>query len=989
MWKVCLSVGSRSLSLVAALLLFSGAIPLAASERYEGRPIVSVAFVPPEQPLPSAELTRLVAFSPGDAYKAAAIRDAIQHLFATGRYADVAVDASTAGDGVAVRFLTTENYFVGRVSAEGSPDPPNPGQVVAASKLQLGSEFSRNDLRQAVENIQARLRANGLYHASVVSATSLNQDIEQINIDFSINPGARAQFESVKIEGDPARPAAAVIRSTKWRRPFGLFGWRPVTENRLQTGVENVREYYQKHDRLLAHVTLSGLNYNDEANTVIPTLTIDPGPVVKVNTAGAKMSRGKLRQLLPIFQERSVDRSLLVEGSRNLVEYFQSQGYFDVNVDFKYLPQESGGEQIIEYTIDKQQRHKLANVEITGNRYFDGSTIRERMYITPATFFRFPHGRYSERYLAKDIDSVEDLYRSNGFRNVRVTSKVQDDYRGHSGELGVQLLIEEGPQWRVNTLKLTGVEAGDRDYLTSLLHSTAGQPFSEFNIATDRDAVLSYYYNNGFPNATFDWVRTAAAEPYRVDLEYIVKPGQRQFVRRVIINGLSTTDPDLVNQRININPGDPLSQVRISDGQRRLYDLGIFAKVETAVQNPEGLEDNKYVLYQFEEARRYSINIGFGAEVARIGGGVTTFDAPAGAAGFSPRVSLGVSRLNFLGLGHTVSAQTRVSTLQKRGLITYFAPQFQGSDKLNLTFTALFDDSRDVRTFAARRLEGSIQLGQKVTRATTLQYRLTYRDVFVDPNSVKINQQLIPLLSQSVRVGQISTTFIQDRRDDPTDAHKGIYNTIDFGLSLKPFGSQTSFARVVFRNASYHRLNREWTFARSTNFGFIDRLGGLPEIPLPERFFSGGASTHRGFPDNQAGPRDPITGFPLGGTAVLMNTFELRFPLIGDNVGGVLFHDAGNVYSDVGDISLRVHQRNLNDFNYMVHAFGFGIRYRTPVGPIRADFALSPNAPRFFGFQGDRESLFTCSAPGSVTPCVSVAQRINVFQFHFSLGQAF
>jgi outer membrane protein assembly factor BamA len=121
----------------------------------------------------------------------------------------------------------------------------------------------------------------------------------------------------------------------------------------------------------------------------------------------------------------------------------------------------------------------------------------------------------------------------------------------------------------------------------------------------------------------------------------------------------------------------------------------------------------------------------------------------------------------------------------------------------------------------------------------------------------------------------------------------------------------------------------------------------------------------------------------------LLASHELRFPLIGDNIGGVFFHDAGNVYSSVGDISFRVSQRDLRDFDYMVHAVGFGIRYRTPIGPIRVDLAYGPNTPRFFGFTGSREELLTCSAPGSVTPCKSNVQRINVFQFHFSLGQAF
>ena len=392
---------------------------------------------------------------------------------------------------------------------------------------------------------------------------------------------------------------------------------------------------------------------------------------------------------------------------------------------------------------------------------------------------------------------------------------------------------------------------------------------------------------------------------------------------------------------------------------------------------------------QVEEALRYSMNFGFGAEVGRIGGGVTTFDAPAGTGAFSPRVSFGVSRLNFLGLGQTLSLQSRFSNFQQRGLISYFAPQFKGHENLNLTLTTLVDHSADVRTYDSRRIEESIQLAQKFSRANTVQYRFTYRNVFVDPASVAITPALIPIFAQSVRVGQLGLTFLQDRRDDPTDARRGMYNSVDLGLSVPAFGSETDFARLNVQNSTYHRINRDLTFARTTSFGWIHRLGGPAEIPLPERYFSGGASSQRAFADNQAGPRDPNTGFPIGGTALLMNSFELRFPLIGDNVGGVLFHDAGNVYTDIKSISFRFGQRDVKDFDYMVHGIGFGIRYRTPLGPVRVDLSLSPNSPRFVGYQGSEQELLTCSAPGSTIPCQTTRQRISVFQFHFSLGQAF
>ena len=142
----------------------------------------------------------------------------------------------------------------------------------------------------------------------------------------------------------------------------------------------------------------------------------------------------------------------------------------------------------------------------------------------------------------------------------------------------------------------------------------------------------------------------------------------------------------------------------------------------------------------------------------------------------------------------------------------------------------------------------------------------------------------------------------------------------------------------------------------------------------------------RGFPQNEAGPRDPLTGFPLGGSALLFNSAELRFPLFTSDIGGILFEDAGNIYSSLSNISFRVDQRGSSDFNYMVHAVGFGIRYRTPIGPLRLDLAYSLNPPRFNGYPGNYSQLVACS---QASTCQASPQQISHFQFFFSIGQAF
>lgn len=952
----------------------------AAVDEYQGKPIGSVQFDPQRQPLTLDQLRAMLPVHPGEPLRASDVRDAIQRLYVTGEYNDIAVDATLANGRVTLTFLTKPKYFVGRIGVTAVPDPPNRGELVVATRLQLGSEYSEEETKRAVDHLVDVLRHNGFYNADIQPQTRLDDTTQQALIDFNIRPAKRARYGGVIATGRTERSLESIIKSTRWRRPLGWFGWRPVSESRTQSGADNVRAWYPKHDRLLAKVTLSKIDFHSATNTITPELAIDSGPEVDVRVRGAKLSAGKMRSLLPIYEERSVDKDLLVEGTRDLAAYFQSQGYFDAAVTYNIaLPPD--GSELIDYIVDRGIRHKIVKLEVQGNHFFDKDTLRERMTVIPASLLRYRHGRYSRQYLERDLDSIRDLYRGNGFRDVDVTSREVDDYQGKAGDIAIFIQIKEGPQWFVSSLDMTGVPEADRGPLRALLHSTAGQAYSDLNVATDRDAILDYYYNLGYPAAKFEFTATPAAQPNHVDLKFLVTPGERAYVRDVLVTGLERTRLDLVRDRISLKPGDPLSQNQITGSQRRLYDLGIFARVNAAIQNPDGEEPTKYVLYSLEEAGRYLTNIGFGAEIGRIGGGTTSLNSPAGTTGFSPRLTLGVSRLNFLGLGHTVSLQSLVSTLEQRVLANYLAPQFEGNPNLNLQFSGLFDLSHDVRTFSSRREEGSVQLGQKLSRANTLQYRFTYRKVNIIGKPL-ITPELIPLLSQPVRVGFLSATFIQDRRDDPLDAHHGIYTTVDFAVANAAFGSQTGFGRLIAQNATYYSLTKNLVLARSTTFGVIERYAGLAEIPLAERFFAGGALSDRAFPDFQAGPRDLETGFPIGGTAQLFNSVELRFPLLGDNLGGVLFNDMGNVYSSLSKVSLRFHQHGRQDFDYGVQGFGFGIRYRTPIGPIRGDFSLSPNSPRFFGFKGTTDQLLFGGGQ-------QVVQRINIFQFHFSLGQAF
>lgn len=981
---------------VLFLLFLAHQAPLRAQYRgFEGRIVKNIQFDPVLQPLEPGELHEILPLKIGQPLQIETIRDSIDRLFRSGRYADIQVDAEPFQDGVLVRFITKAGWFIGDVQVRGKiSSPPNIGQLENATGLDLGQPYAEAKIAEAQAAQQHLLEQNGLYQSSIrpYFDWESGRDYQQVNLHFDITSGPRAVFSAPVLTGDIKMDSGRVLVATRFRR-WIIHTWKPVTETRVRQGIDGVRSLYLKEGRLEAKVSLDSMAYDRPTNSATPTLRIDAGPFIRVNAVGAAISQRKLRRYVPIFEEHTVDRDLLTEGARNLRDYLQASGYYDAEVEFKeqrVINDQAG----IDYLVNSGPRHKLVYIQIDGNRFFTSEVIRERLFLRRAKFLEFPHGRYSDSLLRRDEDTIRSLYQSNGFRDVKVTHRTQDDYLGRKGEIAVFLQVDEGLQYLIDSLQISGVERLDPQSIRSVVSSSPGQPFSDYNVAVDRDAILARYFDRGFPNATFEWSSKPAADPRRIDLSYVVHEGKQQFVRQVVYSGNKITKARLINRELELNPGDPLSPTAITDTQRRLYDLGVFARVNAAIQDPDGETDRKYVLYDLDEARRYSLGLGVGAEIARIGGCSTCLDAPAGQTGFAPRFSVNITRNNLWGIAHSLTLSTRVSTLEERAQLTYTWPRPFDNSKLSFSITGLYDDSRDVRTFSYKREEGSLQLSHRYSKATTFFYRYTHRLVSIDQSTLKITPFLIPLLSQPVRVGLLAGAMVQDRRDDSVEPHKGYYNTLDIGVADHIFGSQRNFVRFLARNATYHPLGKRIVLARSTEFGdirpFNVSTNPLDAIPLAERFFGGGASSHRGFPEDQSGPRDPETGFPVGGTALLFNQTEIRFPLIGENIGGVLFHDFGNTFSSLGNLSFRVRQRDLQDFDYMVHAVGFGIRYRTPIGPLRLDLAYSINPPRFFGFKGTEQDLLNAG----VNPCSSAVNQctqtgVSHFQFFFSIGQTF
>jgi outer membrane protein insertion porin family len=1003
-------------------LLFIAVCGIARSQDFSGRTVISIQYDPEQQPIDPRDLKNAQLVQTGQPLDLHQVAGTIDRLFATGLYEDIQVDAEPNGNGIALRFITRSQRFIGHVDVAGKvSDPPSRGVILSDAELNLGTPFDPDDLITARKNIEQLMHDNGLYEAQVGVATIEDPDTHQVTIRFDVEAGKRARYEMPVIKGDTKLSNAAIVRATGWRIRF-IHWWRQVTQALTDKGVDGIEKKYGKQGRLTASVDITSLDYNPDTRRLKPTLEINAGPKITIKAVEAKVRKSKLQQLVPVYQEASVDPDLLTEGARNLRDYFQSKGYPDVRVDFRQEPLKNDQE-VINYYIARGPRRRLVHIDLLGSSYFTADTLRERMFLqTNSLVMRY--GRYSEIFRRKDEEAIENLYMANGFRDVKVTSTVQTNYKGKPNDIAVTFHIDQGKQWLVSKLNFQGAVRLDLTPVLDQLTSAEGQPYAEVNVASDRNRILEHYYSHGFAKAAVSATVTPGPTPATVNLTFNITEGPQEFVRQVIISGLYRTHPSLIQRRIDLHQGEPISIVKVHDISRRLTDLGVFANVNSAIQDPDGTNRYKYVLYDLEEAARYSIRVGFGLEVGQFGGTTRNLSQSGGAKGISPIFAGDLNRLNFLGRAESISLQLRYSRLEQRESLNYIVPRFLGSARRQTTFSILYDTTQDVQTFSSRREEASLQMSQRLNRPSTLLLRFAYRRV--STGNLSIPALIIPQFVQPVRVGILSASYIQDHRDNPGDAHRGFWNTLDAGIAEKAFGSQRNFVRVLARNATYNSIGRNLVFARQTQIGVIKPfniaagIGTFEAIPLPERFFGGGSVSMRGFGDNQAGPRDigtaselpgvptsAPTGFPVGGNALLFNTFELRFPLLPPNISGVFFHDMGNIYTGFSDLSLAYKQKDtaffyrprgqapvpIPDFNYAVQAAGFGIRYKTPLGPIRVDLAYALNPPRYIGFSTNEpiQNLLNCRPQdvGVKAGCIPSAQRLSHFQFFFSIGQAF
>lgn len=931
---------------------------------YEGETVTAIDLVGNPH-IDTESLRALVRQKVGQPYSAKDGEESVTALANTQKFESVVLNLSPGPDGLRLRFILEPAYYVGILEFSEAAKRFSYIRLLQAVNLPDQEPYDQGRIPEAEAGLRRLLQTEGYFQAKVRAETRLDDANRLANVTFHVTLGARARIGEVRIEtaGEETARLLSSVRSLRARVNGGLlkFG-KTYTSSRVDNATNLIKRSLRQHNFLASRVTRNPLLFQQDTNQVDISYKIELGPVVMVKLAGAKLallpfvSRRQGDKLLRVYSEGSIDSDLVNQDQRTLIDYFQKKGYFDVKVNTEFV---RTLEQIsLTYRIDRGKKYKVDRISFEGNQHVSSEDLMPRVPIRKGHIGS--HGTYSDKLLESSVKRIQVVYQSLGYEQVLVTPRVAN----HESKIDITFNITEGEQTLVDQVEVVGNQSIPLDQLTGLqqIELRSGAPFSPSKLASDRNRISAAYLSRGYLNSEVKAVvKQHAADRYKVDIFYNIAENQLVRSSRVVYLGQKRTRLSLLERTTAFVGEQPLSQEKLLQSQAHLYDLQTLDWASVGPKRPITDQGDEETLVKIHEAKRTDIAYGVGFEVSHRGG-----SAPAGTVAVpglppvnignhtvqssegtfaAPRGSLDITRRNIRGLAETASFSLTGSQLDQRALASYTIPKLRQGNWSSLTSFS-FERTTENPLFTAQLQDSTFQVERVLRKQKTTRLQVRYNF-----NHTTLSDLLVPELvapqDRDVLLSSVSGSLIRDTRDHPLDAHNGTFTTVNVGITPTAFGSTANFARLFGQYSFYYPIH-ETVWANNFRLGLAKAFAGS-FVPTSQLFFAGGQSTLRGFPINEAGPQRivpfcnvltgdtgcvPIT-VPVGGRQLFIYNSELRFPLkLTQALGGVLFYDGGNVYSAI----------NFNAFlNNFSNTIGIGLRYATPIGPLRIDLGRNLN----------------------------------------------
>jgi outer membrane protein insertion porin family len=972
---------------------------------------------------PREAAAALVAVAVGEPLSIRALRLTVQRLYLTGRYRSVVIRELPAappqgGAGAWVR-LAVEALPVRRIeriALRKVGGLPNEDAVRQALRLEVGDPFDEAALQDAVDRARALLAKRGYRDAAIETEV---QGDALVSVTVEIRAGAPTRVRTLRAgsAGDPAAALAGRLRT----RPGAILDQDVLAEDVRTLRSELYRAGYRRARVGAPAVTLEG----GLADVELPVVV---GPRVTVVFRGnERFPASALQRRLGVEEDQPLDAPAIDAAAERLRTFYRSRGFAGARVEAE--EQQRGDDLAVIFHVAEGLPYRLGPVAIEGTSQWDAATVRQRLVaylegeepepsggeddaarallasvpgVTPPPTPPPALGaaaRWEEDSWDRAAERVVDGYRADGWLEaVYLGGGVTLDDRRRVADVTVR--FREGPLTRVESISFEGNAAVSLPELAHEARLAPGEPLAFDRVEATRVAILRLYLSRGYFYARVEAREDLDRERHVAAVRFVVEEGPQVRIGQILLAGNKRTRPEVIRGALAIGEGQVYDPEAIAKSNASLLRLGVFRSVNLKLQDPESPQPVKDLEVELAEGPYATLTQGIGYSIAN-----------------GPRADVEYTRPNVLGRAIEFAARGKVNYLVDVG---GFGPDVSGKDfgeriegrgdvglrwaRLDLLpfqASARADAIGEVlhrRAYDLRRRSAvaGLDVGLTSRIGASLQYELEVDDIRRTPFVGQLTQADIERLrfDEGVTTLQVlRPSFTVDFRDNAAHPHRGWFaaGALEYGhslgsgidrvaLGLLP-GSDihTNMLKLSGTLSGYLPVGKASVVALSLRGGRVFPLDSASRTIIPRRFFLGGASTMRGFAEEEMIPEDvrgalaaagracatSVTGVGCtaqgsaiaagqraiseGGEAFLLVKSEVRLSLT-PSVEAGFFVDLGNLWLDPNAFDPLALRTNV----------GVGLRFVTPVGPAALDFGFN------------------------VTPDRAINER--VFAPHFSIG---
>jgi len=641
---------------------------------------------------------------------------------------------------------------------------------------------------------------------------------------------------------------------------------------------------------------------------------------------------------------RSTERSMLTRAKvqadvQNILEAYRRSGRYRASVDPKIIDRNNNRVDLV-FEINEGAKTGIERITFIGNRAFSDRRLRDVIRTRETAGFLSwlrTTDTYDPDRLGADQELLRQYYHKKGYADFRIVSASADLDR-EQNVFHVTFVVEEGDQYTFSDVEVvSSLSEVDPESLRRLVRTKSGATYNSLRVEQTIEDLTVEVAKDGY---AFAEIRPRGSRDYEnktISLTYYIEEGPRAYVERINVIGNDRTREYVIRREFDLAEGDAFNRALIDKAERRLKNLNFFQSVNITTQRGSA-PDRVIVNVNVEEQPTGEVSFGVG---------YSTSDGIIG--------DISITEKNFLGRGQFVKLKFGGGTDTQTYEFAFAEPFFLGRRvALDLDIYRRVYDANDYRSYDEDSIGGGFGFTLPL-REEELMLRLYYKifnTELKDPNGIATG------LGPSCTASGLSPAICDSLGENLTSlvGYNLIYNTLNvnldptdgyfanFGQEFAGLGGDSVYLKTEASARAYHEIFPDFGIVGSVRVkgGHIVALGSN-RLRVSEQFMAGGDDI-RGFESQGIGPRDATTGDAIGGRLYFAGSVETTFPfpVVPDEFGlsGALFADAGALWDADPDLVKAVGTNGVNSNDLNIRAsVGAGIRWRSPFGPLRADFA--------------------------------------------------